>query len=74
MEGSPEVVPSSKFVVLCRDVLYKSLAADCRFVLSPSFGIGTYTLHFCADFSGADIKDTGVFMNNRLGTSQKACK
>jgi putative alpha-1,2-mannosidase len=38
---------------------------------SPSFGIGSYTLHFCADFSGADVRDTGVFMNNRAGTEPK---
>ncbi|KAK3670476.1 hypothetical protein LTR78_009580 [Recurvomyces mirabilis] len=38
---------------------------------SPSFGIGSYTLHFCADFSGAQVRDTGVFMNNRAGTEPK---
>lgn len=38
---------------------------------SPSFGIGSYTLHFCADFSGANIRDTGVFMNNRAGSQPK---
>ena len=26
----------------------------------PSFGLGTYTLHFCADFSGASARDTGI--------------
>ncbi|UJO24429.1 uncharacterized protein CLAFUR5_13754 [Fulvia fulva] len=40
-------------------------------VFSPSFGIGSYTLHFCADFTGAEICDTGVFMNNRAGTEPK---
>ena len=39
---------------------------------NPSFGIGTYTLHFCADFDGAKIKETGVFQNNRAGTSPKS--
>ncbi|KAF2497292.1 hypothetical protein BU16DRAFT_549499 [Lophium mytilinum] len=34
---------------------------------SPSFGIGQYTVHFCADFSGATVRDTGVFSNNRAG-------
>lgn len=34
---------------------------------NPSFGIGNYDLHFCADFSGAKIFDTGVFVNNRAG-------
>ncbi|KAH0384005.1 alpha-1,2-mannosidase, putative subfamily, partial [Aureobasidium melanogenum] len=38
---------------------------------SPSFGIGTYDLHFCADFTGASIRDTGVFMNNRAGSQPK---
>lgn len=38
---------------------------------SPSFGIGSYTLHFCADFSGAAVRDTGVFMNNRAGSQPK---
>ena len=26
----------------------------------PSFGLGTYDLHFCTDFKGAAIRDTGV--------------
>jgi putative alpha-1,2-mannosidase len=38
---------------------------------APSFGLGTYDLHFCADFSGASIRDTGVFMNNRAGSQPK---
>lgn len=37
----------------------------------PSFGIGTYKLHFCADFKGAEIRETGVFVNNRAGTQPK---
>lgn len=37
----------------------------------PSFGIGTYDLHFCADFQGASVRDTGVFINNRAGTQPK---
>ena len=35
----------------------------------PSFGIGTYDLHFCADFKGAEIRDAGVWINNRAGNS-----
>lgn len=27
---------------------------------SPSFGVGTYELHFCADFHGAEVRDVGV--------------
>ena len=41
---------------------------------NPSFGIGTYTLHFCQDFSGADIRDTGVFMNDRAGSEPKSLR
>ncbi|KAK3705992.1 hypothetical protein LTR37_012986 [Vermiconidia calcicola] len=39
---------------------------------NPSFGIGSYELHFCTDFSGAHIRDTGVFMNNRAGNQPKS--
>lgn len=28
---------------------------------SPSFGIGSYTSYFCADYQGADIKDAGTW-------------
>lgn len=38
---------------------------------NPSFGLGTYDLHFCADFSGAEIRETGVFVNNRAGSEPK---
>lgn len=37
----------------------------------PSFGLGSYILHFCADFQGAEIRETGVFMNNRAGREPK---
>lgn len=37
----------------------------------PSFGIGTYVLHACADFQGAEIRDTGVFVLNRAGSFPK---
>ncbi len=37
----------------------------------PSFGIGNYDLHFCVDFHGAKIFDTGVFINNRVGNEPK---
>lgn len=38
---------------------------------SPSFGVGSYNLNFCTDFSGATIRDTGVFQNNRAGVEPK---
>jgi putative alpha-1,2-mannosidase len=41
---------------------------------SPSFGIGTYNSYFCADFDGAQIRDTGIFINNRAGTEPKSLK
>ncbi|GAQ47651.1 hypothetical protein AtubIFM54640_010195 [Aspergillus tubingensis] len=37
---------------------------------SPSFGIGTYDLHFCVDFKGGVVRDTGVWSNNRAGQGQ----
>lgn len=37
----------------------------------PSFGVGSYNAYFCADFSGAAIRDTGVWMNNRAGSEPK---
>ncbi|KAI1389855.1 glycoside hydrolase family 92 protein [Hypoxylon trugodes] len=40
---------------------------------SPSFGTGTYTLHFCADFpQESSIRDTGVFVNTRAGSEPKS--
>ncbi|TVY80445.1 putative secreted glycosidase [Lachnellula suecica] len=38
---------------------------------NPSFGIGSYNIHFCADFSGAEVRDTGVFQNNRASSDTK---
>ena len=45
----------------------------------PSFGAGSFVLHFCADFSGASsrdegvtaIRETGIFYNNRPGSILK---
>lgn len=37
----------------------------------PSFGAGSYMMHFCVDFFGADVHDTGVWINNRAGTEPK---
>jgi putative alpha-1,2-mannosidase len=37
----------------------------------PSFGAGSYQLHFCVDFFGAKIHETGVWVNNRAGTEPK---
>lgn len=37
----------------------------------PSFGGGSFVLHFCADFAGSTVKDTGIWVNNRAGTEPK---
>lgn len=37
----------------------------------PSFGVGNYHSYFCADFSGAKMKDSGIFANSRAGRAKK---
>lgn len=37
----------------------------------PSFGAGSYVMHFCVDFYGSSIHETGVWVNNRAGTEPK---
>jgi putative alpha-1,2-mannosidase len=37
----------------------------------PSFGAGSYVMHFCVDFFGADVFDSGVWVNSRAGTEPK---
>lgn len=37
----------------------------------PSFGAGSYVMHFCADFFGGEVFDSGVWVNNRGGTEPK---
>jgi putative alpha-1,2-mannosidase len=37
----------------------------------PSFGSGSFISHFCADFSGSVVRDTGIWVNNRAGTEPK---
>jgi hypothetical protein len=32
-------------------------------IFQPSFGAGSYELYFCADFSGATVRDTGLWIN-----------
>lgn len=38
---------------------------------NPSFGIGSYNMYFCVDFKGAEIRDTGVFINDNSSTDTK---
>ncbi|OCK85358.1 glycoside hydrolase family 92 protein [Lepidopterella palustris CBS 459.81] len=37
----------------------------------PSFGAGSYILHFCVDFKNAPVQDSGVWVNDRAGTEPK---
>lgn len=37
----------------------------------PSFGSGSFISYVCADFQGAAIRDTGVYVNSRAGTEPK---
>ncbi|CAI7602573.1 Alpha-1-2-mannosidase [Penicillium manginii] len=39
---------------------------------NPSFGIGSYDLHFCVDFKGAELRDTGVWTKNRANFSRES--
>jgi putative alpha-1,2-mannosidase len=34
----------------------------------PSFGSGDYIAYFCVDFHGAEIRDSGIFVNSRAST------
>ncbi|KAK4103416.1 glycoside hydrolase family 92 protein [Parathielavia hyrcaniae] len=43
------------------------ITGSARFL--PSFGTGSFVLHFCTDFAaGADIVDSGIFVNTRAST------
>ncbi|KAJ5331211.1 Alpha-1-2-mannosidase [Penicillium atrosanguineum] len=37
----------------------------------PSFGAGYYQAFFCADFVGAEVKDSGIWVNDRAGSEPK---
>lgn len=37
----------------------------------PSFGAGSYELYFCLDVTGGEVKDSGVWVNDRAGTEPK---
>ena len=45
------------------------ITGNARFL--PSFGSGTYMAYVCADFSGATVRDNGIFANNRASTDVK---
>ncbi|KAJ5717393.1 hypothetical protein N7488_003039 [Penicillium malachiteum] len=37
----------------------------------PSFGAGSYQTYFCADFVGATVRDSGIWVNDRAGSEPK---
>ncbi|KAJ5826034.1 hypothetical protein N7474_003172 [Penicillium riverlandense] len=37
----------------------------------PSFGAGYYMSYFCADFAGAKVRDSGIWVNDRAGSEPK---
>lgn len=39
---------------------------------NPSFGDGKYNLYFCADFSGASVRDTGIWTKNVPDTTTQS--
>ena len=45
------------------------MTGNARFL--PSFGSGNYIAYFCADFSGAPLRDNGIFVNSRASTDIK---
>lgn len=48
------------------------ITGDAIFV--PSFGSGKYQLYFCTDFGGADIHDSGIFVDSRASADVKDLK
>lgn len=42
------------------------ITGSARFL--SSFSTGSFVLHFCTDFAGADIVDSGIFVNSRAST------
>jgi putative alpha-1,2-mannosidase len=48
------------------------MTGSARFL--PSFGSGSWTGYFCADFAGAAVKDNGIFVNSRANATVKDLK
>jgi putative alpha-1,2-mannosidase len=48
------------------------MTGSARFL--PSFGSGTYVGYFCADFTGASLRDNGIFVNSRASNATKDLK
>ena len=48
------------------------MTGSARFL--PSFGSGTWVGYFCADFTGATIRDNGIYVNSRASNATKDLK
>jgi predicted alpha-1,2-mannosidase len=48
------------------------MTGSARFL--PSFGSGNWVGYFCADFTGAPIRDNGIFVNSRASNATKDLK
>ncbi|KAF2805378.1 uncharacterized protein BDZ99DRAFT_541245 [Mytilinidion resinicola] len=48
------------------------MTGSARFL--PSFGSGNFVAYFCADFHGANIRDSGIFANSRASADVKDLK
>ncbi|ORY03464.1 glycosyl hydrolase family 92-domain-containing protein, partial [Clohesyomyces aquaticus] len=48
------------------------MTGSARFL--PSFGSGNWVGYFCADFTGANIRDNGIFVNSRASADVKDLK
>ncbi|KAF2106435.1 glycosyl hydrolase family 92-domain-containing protein [Lophiotrema nucula] len=48
------------------------MTGSARFL--PSFGVGTWTGYFCADFKAPSIRDSGIFVNSRASADVKDLK
>lgn len=72
-EGSPLVLLDLTDLWDSRQNASVSVDADSGRILAngtflPSFGAGSYRSYTCVDFYGADIRDSGVWVNDRAGT------
>ena len=82
-QGSNSSVPLSPLIILGLEDLPASRTQGSASVdpatgrmtgngtFSPSFGTGNYNAYFCADFTGASIRSTGVWFNQRAGSAVK---
>jgi len=48
------------------------MTGSARFL--PSFGSGNWVGYFCADFTGAPVRDNGIFVNSRASNATKELK